>query len=156
MVRLIKLALISFLFLFGVITVISLLIPSRIRISKAINLPNQKDSVHALVSNQTRWPEWHPAFTTEQGRASTRSLQFRLQKNTDSLVVWQMIQPGKRPVDNGFQVYTYPASDSLTLQWYMDFRLPWYPWQKFGSLFYEGTYGVMMEQGLANIKAGLN
>jgi len=34
----------------------------------------------------------------------------------------------------------------------MDFQLQWYPWQKCGSLLYEGTYGRMMEQGLQNIK----
>jgi hypothetical protein len=34
----------------------------------------------------------------------------------------------------------------------MDFKLPWYPWQKFGSLFYENTYGQMMQNGLANSK----
>ena len=39
-----------------------------------------------------------------------------------------------------------------TLQWSIEFYQKWYPWQKIASLFYEGNYGVMMEQGLANIK----
>jgi hypothetical protein len=34
----------------------------------------------------------------------------------------------------------------------MDFRLRWYPWQKFGSLLYEDTYGTMMQQGLQKLK----
>jgi hypothetical protein len=37
----------------------------------------------------------------------------------------------------------------------MDFQLAWYPWQKFSSLFYERTYGAMMERGLANFKKQL-
>lgn len=38
----------------------------------------------------------------------------------------------------------------------MDFHLSWYPWQKFGSLLYESTYGAMMEKGLTNIKTLTN
>jgi hypothetical protein len=34
----------------------------------------------------------------------------------------------------------------------MDFKLKWYPWEKFKSLFYENFYGVQMEQGLSNLK----
>ena len=61
-------------------------------------------------------------------------------------------QAHKPEVINGWKIYQHSQVDSLTLQWYMDFQLKWYPWQKFGSLFYENTYGVMMEKGLSNIK----
>ena len=60
--RFIKLAILSFIFLFLVVTAISLLIPSHIRISKAINIAPPKDSVLALIGDQNRWPQWHPAF----------------------------------------------------------------------------------------------
>jgi hypothetical protein len=66
-------------------------------------------------------------------------------------VIFQLQQPHKKPVINGWKIY-HTAPDSLTLQWYMDFHLRWYPWEKLGSLFYENTYGVMMEQGLTNLK----
>lgn len=52
----------------------------------------------------------------------------------------------------GWQLHRSNPQDSATLQWYMDFHLSWYPWQKFGSLFYENNYGRMMEQGLYNLK----
>jgi hypothetical protein len=34
----------------------------------------------------------------------------------------------------------------------MDFRLRWYPWEKFSSLLFEKSYGLTMEKGLNNIK----
>jgi hypothetical protein len=71
---------------------------------------------------------------------------------TDTLIQVQWQQQGKNPVLNSWQLHRFPASDSITLQWYMDFKLQWYPWQKFSSLFYENTYGNLMEQGLKNIK----
>jgi len=66
--------------------------------------------------------------------------------------VMRLQQLGKPEVINGWKIYRYSNMDSLTLQWYMDFHLKWYPWKKFGSLFFENTYGVMMEQGLNNVK----
>ncbi len=74
---------------------------------------------------------------------------------TASSSITELQQEGRKPVISGLQLYGGPASDSLTLQWYMDFQLSWYPWQKFSSLFYEQTYGVMMERGLVNFKKQL-
>ena len=150
-VQLIKLGLISIVFLFLVITGISLLIPSHIRLSKAINMGGTNESILYYVRNKNTWPQWHPAFMQDtSNRNSNMVITPRL--DNDSEVLYQMQLPGKRPVMSGWKVYHHASTDSLTLQWYMDFHLPWYPWQKFGSLLYEGTYGRMMEQGLNNLK----
>jgi hypothetical protein len=34
----------------------------------------------------------------------------------------------------------------------MDFKLRWYPWEKFKSLFFENIYGAHLERGLGNLK----
>jgi hypothetical protein len=57
-----------------------------------------------------------------------------------------------RPIISGFKIIRHQQGDSATLQWYMDFELRWYPWEKFRSLFYENIYGLQMEQGLLNLK----
>jgi hypothetical protein len=62
-----------------------------------------------------------------------------------------MVADKGKPVVSGFKTIRHPG-DSSTLQWYMDFNLKWYPWDKFRSLFYENIYGVQMEQGLSNLK----
>ena len=148
--RLIKLVILSFIFLFLVVTAISLLIPSHIRISKAANIGGSKDSIFALIKDQNRWPEWHPAFMNDSLNRMA-AIQVKAVIQNDSEQVFQFQQPGRRAVVNGWKFYSLSA-DSLTLQWYMDFHLRWYPWEKLGSLFYENTYGVMMEQGLSNLK----
>lgn len=154
MMRLLKLAFLSFVVFFGIITAMSLLIPSHIRISKAVNISSDLDSVFYLVINQAQWPRWHPAFQLQ-------NIDSLLHKNKitiipvlkrDSLITVNWQQSGKKPVANSWQLHRFAKSDSVVLQWYMDFRLEWYPWQKFSSLFYEKTYGTMMEQGLQNIK----
>ncbi|WP_121354428.1 SRPBCC family protein [Flavisolibacter nicotianae] len=150
--RIIKLGILSFVFLFVLMTLISLLIPSQIRLSKATNLPNNRQRIWAIVKTDT---SWHPAYRDTATVKAFSVLQKTVVAQTDSTYVVQLLQPGRTPVTSGFQLYGKPESDSLTLQWYMDFRLGWYPWQKFSSLFYERTYGSMMEKGLANIKEQL-
>lgn len=150
--RAIKLFFLSAFFLFLVVTVISLLIPSHIRISKAINLHASKDSVFALIGDTTKWKQWHPAFIPNDSLKKFPAIHITNEIKNDSEIVMHLQQQNKPEVINGWKLYAHSEIDSLTLQWYMDFHLKWYPWQKFGSLFYENTYGVMMQQGLENLK----
>jgi hypothetical protein len=153
--RVLKLALLSFLFLFGLVTLISLLIPSHIRISKAIDLNSKNDSAYSLIANKDKWPLWHPAYKNLNDTAQLKWLQetsWKKLAQNDSLIIVEIRPKGKRTITNGWQFYRHNNSQNQTLQWYMDFNLPWYPWQKFSSLFFEGTYGKMMENGLNNLK----
>jgi hypothetical protein len=147
--RIIKLALISFTFLFVLITLISLLIPSHIRLSRATNLPNDRPRIFTLLKNDTAW---HPAHRDTASARGFQNLEKKLVEQTDSTFVVQLQQKGRKPVISGWQLYGQAAADSLTLQWYMDFDLGWKPWNKFSSLFFESTYGAMMEKGLVNLK----
>jgi hypothetical protein len=64
--RLIRFGLISFVFLFLLITGISLFIPSHVIISKAINIKSGKDSVMAQLSNAANWKNWQPGMDTSK------------------------------------------------------------------------------------------
>lgn len=147
--RLIKLALISFVFFGLLLTLMSLLVPSSVRISKAINLAPSDSNALELVRNEAYWQQWHPAFSA--GMATTQ--QVVPVSETDTLVVRDLVGRGPHPVRNSWELHRFGATDSLTLQWYMDFKMSWLPWHKFSSLFYEGTYGRMMQVGLENLKA---
>lgn len=146
--KIIKLAIISFVLLFGLLTAISLLIPSTVRISKAIDLQAPRDSVRRLITDTTAWRQWHPAYQNNRLQAAS----ITITSVTDTLVTATISSPGKNSLLNGWYFHTHSGSDIYTLQWYIDFKLRWYPWEKFGSLFYESTYGRMIEQGLSNIK----
>ena len=149
--RFIKLALISFILFFLLFTLISLLFPSQIRISKAINVGAGKYDIRNVIIDTVQWKRWHPMFKNSSEQ-SMQNIAVTPVSQNDSLIVKKTSGRSGRTVTNGWQIYTHQGTDSLTLQWYMDFNLQWYPWQKFGSLFYEATYGSMMQQGLADIK----
>lgn len=151
--RVIKLALISIVFLFVVVTAISLLIPSHVRISKAINIAGEKEQVFALIRDTSQWKLWYPAFMPNEQSTNFPEVNVQMRNENDSLIEMALQQSNKPEVINGWNLFEHGAADSLTLQWYMDFHMKWYPWRKFASLFFENTYGVMMQQGLENIRS---
>ncbi|GAB4091260.1 SRPBCC family protein [Flaviaesturariibacter terrae] len=149
--RIIKLGLISAFFLFLLWTLLSLLIPSTVRISKATNIAAPPERIWSLVNDSAQWRRWHPWF----GDSSTvlRQVRFQWEERSDSLTRVTLRHPGVRDLHNNFRLYRFERSDSLTLQWYIDFKLRWYPWEKFSSLFFESSYGNMMQEGLVQLKS---
>ena len=164
-----KLLIISFVVLFLIVTIISLFIPSHIRISKAVNISASADSVMAQIKDPAKWKGWYPGIDTVQYLYKNGVVKGVILDNKDSLrpvfleiikvqtdeVTAQFVTPNMRPVVNGWKTFAYPSSDSVTLQWYMDFHLRWYPWEKFKSLLLEGAYGSKMERGLFNLRKSL-
>jgi len=127
-------------------------IPSRVRISKATNISGTPAQVLDYVGDTSTWKEWHPLIQQLEQQGRQQHQQTHLLARTDSTVIYRTQYNTQTPITNGWQVYHFPSADSLTIQWYMDFDLKWYPWQKFGSLFYENTYGALMQQGLENLR----
>lgn len=162
--RLIKLALLSFVFFFLLITGISLFFPSHIRISKAIDIAHSADSVQKEISDPARWKNWYPGADTlslfeEQGQVKGIRMpgnQVLLVRTvTDSSITAGHGPSGSDRASMGWNLM--PAGkNGVTVQWYMDFRLRWYPWEKFSGLLLEKRYGPLMEQGLARLKKQLN
>ena len=148
--RPIRFIIVGIILLFLVSLGVSLLIPSHVKISKAIDIRAEKDSVYKLLVNQENWHLWNPLFSDSNYGNSKRIIVTPITLN-DSLLLFRFDQAGSKPVFNGWHIYK-GAATGVTLQWYMDFTLKWYPCEKFKSLFFENTFGVMMEQGLKNLK----
>src|SRR5947209_15487424 len=117
--RVIKLAFISFIVLFGVITAMSLLIPSHIRISKAVTV-SSADSVFYLINDISQWPRWYPAFQNQDPKVILQQNHIMVTPmlKTDTLVrmIWQ--QQRKVPVLNSWELHRFGTADSVALQWY--------------------------------------
>ena len=148
--RPIRLIIIGILLLFLVSLGISVMIPSEIKISRAIDIPADKDSVYKLLVNKEEWSLWNPVFS-ENNSSNFKKITVTTLTQNDSILIFRLDQPGKRPVLSGWHVYN-GGSHSVTVQWYMEITLKWYPWEKLKSLFFENTVGVIMEQGLKNLK----
>ncbi|MCD2425696.1 SRPBCC family protein [Niabella pedocola] len=158
----IKLFIFSAVVLLLAITGVTLLLPSHVRVSRAVNLYAGNDSVLNQVKDLAQWKNWYPGFDTLElkdavvanGRvisASVKNVQLWVINSSDSLVTVQM-KKGEQPVRNSWKLIRYAHSDSLTLQNYMEFDFKWYPWERFSGLLLDGSYGRIMEQGLRQLK----
>lgn len=162
--RVIKLGLLSFFFLFILITLISLFIPSTVRISRAVNVYTDPSQVLVPVRNLQQWSQWYPGlktlppgkiqFSNQSGKPvmTIPGSTVIIKTANDQQVLADLVGAKGKTIMNGFNAITHNQSDSVTLQWYMDFSLKWYPWEKFGSMLYEKMYGATMEQGLSNLE----
>jgi len=164
--RLLRLFLISIISLFVVVLAISLFIPSKVRISRATNIRATPAQIFRQLDDMDNWPRWNPFFEsvspgsieridTSSGRLNAMRINgtsISWQEKNDSLRIARMERPGKKNVTNGWNLVPLPHSDSTAVQWYMEFNLRWYPWEKFGSLLFDRSYGVQIEQGLVKLK----
>ena len=163
--RIIKLLLISAIALFGVMTALSLLFPSRLRLSRAVNVAVPREKVYAAIGDLRRWEEWNAFIratpltgktfsSPASGKGAflhTDQLVLTLMTSApDSVALDWRLSTGKH-FEGGYNILQ-TGSDSITVQSWFDFHFRWYPWEKFSSLLLERSYGSKMEQGLTNLK----
>lgn len=162
-----RLLIISIVLLFSIVTGMSLLIPSEVRISRATNMHALPATVWAYVDDMRQWQQWNPfvvhtadSLVRYTGAGSNHvdagididgtSIRWVEMKKEERIA--RMSKKDFKPVIMGWRIINHTATDSITVQWYMNFRLRWYPWEKFSSLLFEKNYGTRMEQGLTRLK----
>ena len=141
--RVIKLGIISIIVFFLVFTVISLFFPSHIRISRAIDLNTTIDGSTLRerflqqVETDSNWHNWW---------IEADSLKLKPEKEiiTNGLKYEAEFRKRSGKMNIGLNLLIDRQTNSKTLQWYFDFHLRWYPWEKFSSLLLEKKYGPMM------------
>lgn len=160
--KIVRLLVISLFIFFGLFFLGSMIIPSHVRVSRAINLKPGSNDVMNQINDLNNWKYWYPQFehiTLEDVRtqanktvqAKANGILLEITGANDSLVAVKFLK-GERPVNISWKLISYQHSDSLTLQSYMDFDFKWYPWEKFSSLLLDKSYGPTMEQSLLNLK----
>lgn len=129
-------------------------------------MKTEQESLIKEVSNLSLWRNWNPSFQniseneiiildSANGNVSVVKVKNTTISITDVSsdgILMKYSMPGKKNVNSGFHTIQYPQADSMVVQWYMDFDLKWYPWEKFSSLLFEKMYGEQMKQGLENLK----
>ena len=164
--KILRLLVLSFVFLFLMVTAISLLMPSHVRISRATDIQASAGEVWRYVDDLHSWKEWNPFFSglapgdieysdtssAEPPAIKIKETLIQLKEIKKDERIFVMLTKGKDPVINGWKFISHSGNDSATLQWYIDLDLRWYPWEKFAGLLFEKSYGAQIEQGLSNLK----
>jgi hypothetical protein len=158
--RLLKLGLISLIVIAVIVYLLSLLIPSHVRISRAVNIATVRDSVLGSLSDMRQWKKWNEmtnnsALTDRRYSEQTFSsaeLSVQIQSVSADSVITSWKYKNSVPVHSGFNL-VQSLTDTTVVQWYFDFHLKWYPWEKFGSIIFDQQLGPGMEKSLVQLKS---
>src|SRR4030095_16742904 len=110
--RVVKLAILSFIFLFLLVTIISLFIPGYIRISKATNIVADDTVVYTHIKDLPEWIKWHPALMAipenefqilKDSSISIRGTTISIAERKVDELVTEMKTDNGRPIISGFK-----------------------------------------------------
>jgi len=160
--RIIRFIIISLIVIFFITTIISLFIPSHVRIYKAIQINSSRDRVMDQISNAANWRNWYPGADSSKFFYENDSIKglildehkkqyIIITGRKQDEVTAEFVLTNKK-IPTGWLVAANPDANSVTIQWYMDFHLSWYPWEKFSSFVFEKIYHPQLQQGLDNLK----
>lgn len=157
--KVIKLALISVVVLFVIITAISALLPSHVLVSRAVDLHASVNTVKPYLFDLNHWQQWmtdaNGNHIAQQGDNKTGltigDTRISIIGSTDSTIVTSWNSGSE--MTGTLRIIDHHRADSvLTVQWQMEQHVSWYPWQKFASITKDEIWGGSMEKSLDNLK----
>ncbi len=161
--RFIKLGLISAVLIFLLMLAISLLMPSSVVVSRAVNINASADSVYNMINDLSKWKLWLENYDSTSAKLTTdaagKVAQLKINATTIAIVettpksiktIWQA--GSASPLPASFDIISHDSSSLTTLHWQFNQKLKWYPWEKFAAIFSEKALGPFMEKSLDNLK----
>lgn len=155
--------------LFVMITLFSLLMPSRVVTTKAIVIHAPKEQIINAISNLENWKLWNPVFlahssqgtvsTTPTGAAQEISWQsndknycFAITERFEAGLRLTLTAAGEKPTEHNIVVLPLPEIGNCQVEWTALSKLGWWPWQKFAGIFESQVTGPGYEQALQSLK----
>ena len=154
---------------FMLITLISLLIPSRVMTVKSIiiHAPQQK-IIHA-INDLRAWKQWHPVFETYSSLVfisnpsnavnATAEWSSSGKKNNVTITAvfpeginFLLNRPGENAVENSLTSMPLQEAGTYQVEWKALTKLKWYPWEKFAGIFTAEITGPGYEAALKELK----
>lgn len=165
--RLAKLFFISVIVIFALLTAIGLLFPSEVRVSRAVAIHSNADTLRKYLSDVKYWKLWMAGADTNTiqflgmktagagtvAKIGTGEVSITKETQDSIITVWKS---EKGSVQNGsFVIYKDASGVNNTVQWLFTQQIGWYPWERFGSMANDKILGPVMEESLAKLKTVL-
>lgn len=170
MMRLVKAFLVGATGLFIFITVLSLLIPSNITVSRNTVISNTtKDKIYAQVYELKNWKNWHPLFSTDSATINfgnntagenagcdiiykNKTTHLRITKTDTASISFTLQSAGENNISNQINFYSLSGLNEIRVDWNATTHLRWYPWEKFYAIFIDKLTGPGYEMALNGLK----
>ncbi|MFY8003469.1 MAG: hypothetical protein ACOVNR_01445 [Chitinophagaceae bacterium] len=159
--RLIKLGIISVIVLFVVASFISILLPSKVIVSRAVDVNVPADTVWQQVNSLTAWKNWLEGmndksvklYTADSGILGNTMVKLTVNPEKKQISsTWQSNNDGTIQ-NSSLQVIGIAKQPKCIVQWQFIQTTSWLPWQRFSSLMNDKIMGVMLETNLNRLKA---
>lgn len=161
--------LIAIIGLFGVITLMSLLMPSKVMMARSVVIRDSAANVFSHIRDLNEWKKWHPLFMQEgvtvhvhspssgEGAKATWNSNGRdnilsIMSDTAYTLQASLERVHEKPVMNYIQVSQMQNSAEVNVEWKTVTSLKWYPWEKFSGIFIDKMSGPGYEQALQSLK----
>lgn len=156
--RVIKLGFISMLVLVLLATFLSLLFPSTVVVSRAIDIKSYKQPIYLLVSDLRNWKPWvegmdnpnvfvYDSITAKLGNTTVAIIAL-----TDTTVVSSWKNSTSSDQLSTIRLISDSSQKNTIVQWQFVQHIKWYPWEKFSSMMNDKIIGTLIEKNLANLK----
>ena len=158
--RFIKLAFISVVVLSLLVTGISLLFPSTVIASRAIEINTNPAKISYFVSDLAHWKEWMSDWKENEVRLEKNTAYIgtqtvQLVSQTDHSVNYKWVATGQNPYLVKFE-WTLLKDSAYVIHWSFEQKVKWYPWEKFQTLLNDNVLGSKMELELQNLQTAIN
>ena len=169
-VRLIKGFFVVLAGLFLFITILSLFIPSKLMVTRAVVINAPAEKVFREISDLQHWKHWQPVFVNDSAvikfytspggtsdscewNSKGKTNQMQITKKSDFTVSVILKRAGEHDVKNNISVLPLADTNQVQVEWNVLIQLKWYPWEKFYGILIEKISGEGYEASLNSLKA---
>lgn len=152
-----------------VVTLFSLLMPSKVMTVRSVVIHATPGKVFSEIEDLQKWKHWHPVFMHDSlsmqiSTPSTGINAFAEWGNENSrkkLLITEILgtqlkallkQTGQNEAVNMIAVSSLKDSNNVQVEWRVLNHVKWYPWEKFSGIFIDKMTGPGYEEALNNLK----
>lgn len=155
--------------LFVMITLLSLLIPSKVITAKSVTINAPQQVIAGALVDFQQWKQWHPLFANDAintvlsipSRVVNANIEWGVAGKKNKITITEVFtggikflftRPGENPVENSIIILPLTGSGSYQVEWKALTRLKWYPWEKFAGIFVSEVTGPGYQTALDSLK----
>ena len=161
--RVIKLAIISIVVLFGLISVVGMFFSPYVNVVRQVEINAPGDSVYNKIADLVQWQSWMIDSTrnVQVLSAQTKGKGAKMKIGTNEVTITgtsdssvSSVWKSERGVIRNSEIILLPDNNPnfTKVQWSFQQTLKWYPWERIGAVMSEKILGPALDSSLANLK----
>lgn len=166
--RLFKGFLIALAGLFFLITILSLLMPSRVTTARSLVINASLNKISEQVFDIKNWKNWHPIFMNNhdilisspsvgveayaEWITNNKKNRMLITEVTPSMVRASWKRSGEKDIENIISFVRINNGLGIQVEWRTLTHLKWFPWEKFAGIFVDRITGPGYEAALKNLQ----